>query len=78
VNPNPCPAYGAVTIGLPFLGQTSGGSLQVVDSRGRVVADLPAARTVRWNPGNRITPGVYFIRWMQGNALRGLKRLVIM
>jgi hypothetical protein len=78
VSPNPCPTYGAVTIGLPFLGKNHGGSLQVFDSRGRVIANLPAARTTRWNPGNRLTSGVYFVRWMQGNRIRGLKKLIVL
>jgi hypothetical protein len=52
-------------------------SLQVFDVRGRVVstlwmgADLPAGHNVAtWQPGPRLTSGVYFYRLTVGNTLR--------
>jgi pectate lyase len=78
VSPNPCHASGPVTIALPFLRENEPGKLQVFDSRGCLVANIPVARINQWNPEPRFTSGVYFIRWLQGNRVRGLKKLIIL
>ncbi|TPW14886.1 MAG: hypothetical protein FD129_1001, partial [bacterium] len=84
ISPNPTRGPCAVEVSTS---RAARGTLMVFDAQGRAVRLLSAEEvgsdraTARWDgldsQGNPVSPGVYFVRWVEGNARAGGKILVI-
>lgn len=84
IAPNPTPGPCAVEVATRH---AAGGTLMVFDAQGRAVRLLKLGEvaaesaTARWDgqdgQGRRVPPGVYFVRWLDGNERAGGKILVV-
>ena len=81
----PNPTNGACNVEFAA-GQVDGGALVVFDAQGRAVRLLSAESAgaglarARWDGldsrGERVVPGVYFVRWRRGEEQSGAKLLI--